>query len=122
TGGAQPRGISAVRHEVGGAPGDRPKTCPQSRRAHLHEDWCLEPRQGQRVYDAAWPDDRRLVALSTCSPAPRTWTGPADRKIMTIDFAKFPPHDLAPLLKGLPDDRCQCPHWGFLFKGRIVVR
>jgi hypothetical protein len=26
------------------------------------------------------------------------------------------------LLKGLPDDRCQCPHWGFLFKGKIVVR
>ena len=20
--------------------------------------------------------------------------------------------DLAPMLKGLPDDRCQCPHWG----------
>src|ERR1022692_1393692 len=21
--------------------------------------------------------------------------------------------DLAPMLKGLPDDRCQCPHWGY---------
>jgi hypothetical protein len=41
---------------------------------------------------------------------------------MRIDFSKFPPHSLAPLLKGLPDDRCQCPHWGFLFKGKIVVR
>ena len=41
---------------------------------------------------------------------------------MTIDFARFPPINLAPLLKGLPDDRCQCPHWGFLFKGKIVVR
>lgn len=29
--------------------------------------------------------------------------------------------DLAPLLKGLPDDRCQCPHWGYLFKGKITV-
>jgi hypothetical protein len=25
--------------------------------------------------------------------------------------------DLAPMLKGLPDDRCQCPHWGYVFKG-----
>jgi hypothetical protein len=41
---------------------------------------------------------------------------------MIIDFAKFPPFNLAPLLKGLPDDRCQCPHWGYLFKGKIVVR
>ena len=41
---------------------------------------------------------------------------------MRIDFAKFPPHNLAPMLKGLPDDRCHCPHWGFLFKGRFVVR
>lgn len=42
---------------------------------------------------------------------------------MTIVFAnKIPPGDLAPLLKGLPDDRCQCPHWGYLFRGRIVVR
>src|SRR5215469_5932102 len=41
---------------------------------------------------------------------------------LRIDFAKFPPHNLAPLLKGLPDDRCQVPHWGYLFKGKIVVR
>jgi hypothetical protein len=29
--------------------------------------------------------------------------------------------DLAPLLKGLPDDRCQCPHWGYQFKGTQTV-
>ena len=28
--------------------------------------------------------------------------------------------DLAPMLKGLPDDRCQCPHWGYVFKGRLT--
>jgi quercetin dioxygenase-like cupin family protein len=22
-------------------------------------------------------------------------------------------------LKGLPDDRCQCPHWGYVVKGRV---
>ena len=30
--------------------------------------------------------------------------------------------DLAPLLKGLPGDSCQCPHWGYLFTGRMTVR
>jgi hypothetical protein len=29
--------------------------------------------------------------------------------------------DLAPLLKSLPDDRCQCPHWGYVIKGRMRV-
>ena len=29
--------------------------------------------------------------------------------------------DLAPLLKGLPDDRCQCPHWGYVIKGRMRI-
>jgi hypothetical protein len=26
------------------------------------------------------------------------------------------------LLKGLPDDRCQCPHWGYVLKGRVTYR
>ena len=30
--------------------------------------------------------------------------------------------DLAPLMKGLPDDRCQCPHWGYVFKGKLTLR
>lgn len=30
--------------------------------------------------------------------------------------------DLAPLLEGLPHDHCQCPHWGYIFKGKIRIR
>ena len=30
--------------------------------------------------------------------------------------------DMAPLLKGLPDDKCQCPHWGMVLKGRMLVK
>jgi hypothetical protein len=30
-------------------------------------------------------------------------------------------HSLAALLKGLPGDSCQCPHWGYLFAGKITV-
>jgi hypothetical protein len=30
--------------------------------------------------------------------------------------------DLTPLLKGLPGDSCQCPHWGYVTAGRLTVR
>ncbi len=41
----------------------------------------------------------------------------------TMNFVSIRlPMDLAPLLKGLPSDSCQCPHWGYLFKGRLTVR
>ena len=40
----------------------------------------------------------------------------------TVDFVTIrEDHSLAPLLKGLPDDLCQCPHWGYVFKGRLTV-
>ena len=28
--------------------------------------------------------------------------------------------DATPLMKGLPDDRCSAPHWGYVFKGRLT--
>jgi len=30
--------------------------------------------------------------------------------------------DIAPLLVGLPDNLCQCPHWGMVLRGRKVVK
>jgi hypothetical protein len=30
-------------------------------------------------------------------------------------------HSLAPMLASLPGGHCSCPHWGYLFKGRMVV-
>ena len=30
--------------------------------------------------------------------------------------------DTAPVVKGLPDDACPCPHWGYVFKGKVLVR
>jgi len=39
----------------------------------------------------------------------------------TIQFLTFRDDvDAAPLLHGLPDDRCNCPHWGYVFKGKVV--
>jgi hypothetical protein len=31
-------------------------------------------------------------------------------------------HDLGPLLAGLPGGNCPCPHWGYVFRGRLTVR
>ena len=28
--------------------------------------------------------------------------------------------DLAGFLKGLPDDRCTCPHWGYVTRGAVT--
>jgi hypothetical protein len=30
--------------------------------------------------------------------------------------------DAAPILRGLPDDRCQSPHWGYVVRGRLTLR
>jgi hypothetical protein len=36
----------------------------------------------------------------------------------TVNFVSFAVDiDGAPLLKGLPGDRCACPHWGYVLKG-----
>src|SRR6187397_552388 len=29
--------------------------------------------------------------------------------------------DIAPLLRGLEDDACQAPHWGYVISGQLVV-
>lgn len=30
--------------------------------------------------------------------------------------------DFGPLLKGLTNDRCQAPHWGYVLKGRLRIQ
>jgi len=29
--------------------------------------------------------------------------------------------DTAPVFRGLPDDRCPCPHWGLVVSGRMTM-
>ncbi|HKJ89491.1 MAG TPA: cupin domain-containing protein [Oceanipulchritudo sp.] len=36
-------------------------------------------------------------------------------------FAMAKGTDLAPLLKGLENDLCQSPHWGYQLKGEVIV-
>ncbi len=38
----------------------------------------------------------------------------------TVGFESYSADaDLAPLFAGLPDDRCQCPHMGYVLKGKV---
>jgi hypothetical protein len=30
--------------------------------------------------------------------------------------------DMTPLFVGLPDDRCQCSHWGYVIKGKLTYK
>jgi hypothetical protein len=42
---------------------------------------------------------------------------------MTAGITQIPAGtDLAALLKGLSDDQCPCPHWGYVITGRFTVR
>jgi hypothetical protein len=41
----------------------------------------------------------------------------------TMAWVIFPKGtDMAPALAGLPDDLCQCPHWGYIIKGRLRMK
>jgi len=41
----------------------------------------------------------------------------------TVNFVTFNQDiDATPLLKGLPEDKCPCPHWGYVLKGRLTYR
>jgi hypothetical protein len=41
----------------------------------------------------------------------------------TVGFETFiQDADAAPLFKGLPEDRCQCPHWGVVTSGQVTFR
>jgi ethanolamine utilization protein EutQ (cupin superfamily) len=42
---------------------------------------------------------------------------------MVVNYNEMPAGtDFTPLLKGLPDDLCQCPHWGYVLEGSVHVR
>jgi hypothetical protein len=39
----------------------------------------------------------------------------------TINFGAYHvDFDTTPMLKGLPGDRCTCPHWSYVLKGKVI--
>jgi hypothetical protein len=65
------------------------------------------------------------MAKLSRDPAKVTDHGPVEEWTLdvdghNIDFVTFKATiDGAPLLKGLPNDECQCPHWGYVIKGEV---
>ncbi|MEO7801077.1 MAG: hypothetical protein ABIR81_03715 [Ginsengibacter sp.] len=42
---------------------------------------------------------------------------------MTVAFNELPAGtDLAPLLQGLKNNSCQCPHWGYVVEGELLMK
>ena len=42
---------------------------------------------------------------------------------MTVAFNEIPAGtDMSPLLKGLRNDSCQCPHWGYIVEGELLLK
>ena len=40
-----------------------------------------------------------------------------------VEFTAFREDaDATPLFKGLPDDRCQSPHWGYVLNGKLTFK
>ena len=42
---------------------------------------------------------------------------------MTVCYNELPKGtDFTPLLNGLTNDSCHCPHWGYVFEGKMLVK
>src|SRR3954466_15637792 len=42
---------------------------------------------------------------------------------MTVAFNEIPAGtDFTPLLQGLKNDSCHCPHWGYMLSGELLVK
>jgi len=42
---------------------------------------------------------------------------------MTLNFNELSKGtDFTPLLKGLKNDSCHCPHWGYVLEGKILLK
>lgn len=70
--------------------------------------------------------------MPTASPASAERRSPEGGPVQSLerDFGEYvvnfvtfhPDMDQTSLLKGLPDDRCQCPHWGYVIEGSFTYR
>jgi hypothetical protein len=55
--------------------------------------------------------------------APGTTVRNATLGGMAVGYLELPAGtDFTPLFEGLPDDACQCPHWGYVIRGAVHLR
>ena len=66
---------------------------------------------------------QRTHDLPVMMEAPGTTVRNANLGGMAVGYIELPAGaDFTPLFKGLPDDACQCPHWGYVTKGAVHVK
>jgi hypothetical protein len=77
---------------------------------------------------AVYPKEADMAKVSRAT-APRVQdVGVMERRYgevggYTVGFESFREDaDATPLFRGLPDDRCQSPHWGYVERGRVTFR
>ena len=110
--GARPRRRSRRRSACTPPPSRRSTdTAPPRRAAHRHTEH----------EEDVMPKISKENAPNVEDSGPATDIGgPLDD--YTVNFVTIrQEHSLAELLKGLPGDSCPCPHWGYLFAGKITV-
>src|SRR4051794_36436395 len=72
--------------------------------------------------EAQMPKVSKESASRIEEPGPLTATTEELREYTVNFLTMHQDMDASPLLRGLPDDRCQCPHWGYVIKGRLTFR
>jgi hypothetical protein len=61
--------------------------------------------------------------LPVMMEAPGTMVRNGNLGGMAVGYLQLPAGtDFTPLFKGLPDDLCSCPHWGYVIKGAIHLK
>ncbi len=65
------------------------------------------------------PKERLPVALEVPGAAKFQVAEWGDTAVAYVHLAAGA--DAAPLLKGLPNDKCSCPHWGYILEGAVHV-
>ena len=88
------------------------------------------PRAALTVVARTWTQDHLEEPCPSSRKTPPRTSGTSVAAIdrggqlddYTVDFVTIrESHSLASLLKGLPGDSCQCPHWGYMLAGKITV-
>src|SRR6188472_439369 len=91
----------ACRHRCSGLPADLPSS---RSRAHRRCDMAKVSKETASEVMAVDGFEGRTQDLGGYTVAYETFTSDQDP---------------APLFVGLPDDHCQCPHWGYLISGKF---
>jgi hypothetical protein len=78
----------------------------------------VRKREGRNAMPSTRKSNARVVV-----DTPEIEIRQLDMDGYTVTFNAFKvASDLAPLFRGLPNDTCQCPHWGMVLRGKLVYR